>query len=165
MPKLVFCENVPAFQYRWTGWKDGKVTYQRIIAPLTVSVTLCDICGSQVVDRRRPRTCSNACTEIYWRRYHAEHRAAQRTQSIRSRYWITYRGEARQRDGHRCVRCGAAESEDAPLEVHHIVPLSSGGTNELENLVTLCAACHKQAHSAAARTLVQHGGKTIEEWL
>ena len=23
MPKLVFCENVPAFQYRWTGWKDG----------------------------------------------------------------------------------------------------------------------------------------------
>lgn len=30
--------------------------------------------------------------------------------------------------------------------VHHRVPLSKGGTNDLSNLVVLCARCHGRAH-------------------
>jgi hypothetical protein len=33
----------------------------------------------------------------------------------------------------------------APLEVHHIVPLYRGGTNDAENLAALCKPCHKEA--------------------
>jgi 5-methylcytosine-specific restriction endonuclease McrA len=30
------------------------------------------------------------------------------------------------------------------LEVHHIVPRSQGGTNNIDNLITLCSKHHKQ---------------------
>ena len=47
------------------------------------------------------------------------------------------------RFGHRCANCGAEDG----LEIHHIVPLLLGGTNNITNLVPLCFACHKSAHS------------------
>lgn len=33
------------------------------------------------------------------------------------------------------------------LEIHHILPLSEGGTNEWHNLSVLCPTCHKVVHS------------------
>jgi hypothetical protein len=48
------------------------------------------------------------------------------------------------RDGHRCAAegCGATQF----LEVHHRVPVAAGGTNDSENLVTLCHRCHRALH-------------------
>lgn len=37
------------------------------------------------------------------------------------------------------------------LEVHHKRPRAEGGAHVLENLVTLCGACHRQAHRARIR--------------
>ncbi|MEZ4504712.1 MAG: HNH endonuclease [Thermomicrobiales bacterium] len=45
-----------------------------------------------------------------------------------------------ERDGYRCTICGSREQ----LEVHHIVPRRLGGSNDPENLVTVCAACHRR---------------------
>ena len=42
----------------------------------------------------------------------------------------------------KCANCGSKEN----LEIHHIVPLSLGGTNNITNLVPLCYSCHKAAH-------------------
>lgn len=56
--------------------------------------------------------------------------------------WQRLRKEVLQRDGHQCANCGV-ESE---LEVHHIVPVGQGGTNEKTNLLTLCSGCHSRAH-------------------
>lgn len=39
----------------------------------------------------------------------------------------------------RCGRCGATEE----LELHHIIPVSIGGTNDKRNLIFLCHDCHK----------------------
>jgi len=47
-----------------------------------------------------------------------------------------------QRDNNRCTLCGSTSD----LEVHHIVPRSEGGTNDPDNLVTLCAICHSDSH-------------------
>lgn len=52
------------------------------------------------------------------------------------------RQEILSRDGHQCVNCGAQTS----LEVHHVVPLSQGGTNKSTNLVTVCRSCHAGSH-------------------
>jgi 5-methylcytosine-specific restriction endonuclease McrA len=51
-----------------------------------------------------------------------------------------------------CEKCG----EKAPfkkrfngepyLEVHHIIPLSKGGEDSLENVVSLCPNCHRETH-------------------
>ena len=50
-----------------------------------------------------------------------------------------------ERDGWRCQQpdCGRR----GRLEVHHIRPLESGGTNDLGNLQTLCRACHLNIHA------------------
>lgn len=47
-----------------------------------------------------------------------------------------------QRDGYRCVECGATNKETT-LEIDHIIPVSKGGTNDMSNLQTLCKACNR----------------------
>ena len=46
-----------------------------------------------------------------------------------------------ERDGGSCVCCG-----DDAKHVHHIVPLSHGGDNSHDNMISLCAECHRQFH-------------------
>ena len=36
--------------------------------------------------------------------------------------------------------------DDGNLNVHHIKPVSEGGGDEPENLITLCKNCHKEIH-------------------
>jgi hypothetical protein len=46
------------------------------------------------------------------------------------------------RDGFQCVLCGAS-GKDAQLEIDHILPVSAGGKDNLENLRTLCFKCNR----------------------
>ena len=46
------------------------------------------------------------------------------------------------RDGFRCALCDATSG----LQVHHCIPRSEGGSNDPENLITLCWKCHAVAH-------------------
>lgn len=48
------------------------------------------------------------------------------------------RPDVLKRDGYRCVQCGATER----LEADHITPLALGGTNDMDNLQTLCRPCN-----------------------
>src|SRR5262249_34460522 len=66
------------------------------------------------------------------------------------------RALALERDGQRCRLCGAEAAAGRSLHVHHIVPYRQFGgeapwreANQLDNLISLCAACHR----AAERTL------------
>lgn len=47
-----------------------------------------------------------------------------------------------ERDGFCCAHCGDTEQ----LHIHHRLPRSKGGSDELPNLVTLCAQCHVNEH-------------------
>jgi hypothetical protein len=47
------------------------------------------------------------------------------------------------RDNYACQACGARAENGALLEVDHIYPVSRGGTNEPENLRTLCRTCNR----------------------
>lgn len=48
------------------------------------------------------------------------------------------------RDGHHCQveGCGRAQH----LQVHHRTPVGAGGHSTLDNLITLCARCHRALH-------------------
>lgn len=46
------------------------------------------------------------------------------------------------RDKFACVACGATPKDGAKLHVDHVVPVSRGGTNEMENLRVLCQMCN-----------------------
>lgn len=45
--------------------------------------------------------------------------------------------------GRVCYNCGSDEC----IELHHVVPLKLGGTNNLSNIVVLCHRCHCAAHN------------------
>jgi 5-methylcytosine-specific restriction endonuclease McrA len=45
-----------------------------------------------------------------------------------------------QRDKYRCVLCGAS---GVSLEVDHKIPVARGGSDDLDNLQTLCFPCNR----------------------
>lgn len=49
------------------------------------------------------------------------------------------------RDSYQCQHCHG-KHKDSKLEVHHIIFRSQGGSDEAENLITLCHTCHKSLH-------------------
>lgn len=57
------------------------------------------------------------------------------------------------RDGFRCALCGRT-GEDTELHVDHITPVVKGGSNDIDNLITLCRACN-----------LGKGSQTIGEWM
>lgn len=56
-----------------------------------------------------------------------------------------------ERDGERCVYCGAV---DGPFHLDHVFPFSRGGSTTIENLVVACVPCN-----------LSKGSKMPEEWL
>lgn len=59
------------------------------------------------------------------------------------------RKEILNRDDQQCLLCGS----ETDLEVHHIIPVSDGGSKDNTNLCTLCADCHFN---------IAHGGQTAK---
>lgn len=51
------------------------------------------------------------------------------------------RHEVFKRDGYKCKECGATK-EEKTLHCDHIIPVSQGGTDEMDNLQTLCSDCN-----------------------
>ena len=56
--------------------------------------------------------------------------------------WEARRKAVLKRDGFKCCNCDSLED----LEVHHMRPVSDGGTHHLNNLQTLCRKCHSWMH-------------------
>ena len=55
---------------------------------------------------------------------------------------IGYRVQVFKRDNFTCQMCNATKQGGAILEVDHIIPISRGGTDDLDNLQTLCSKCN-----------------------
>ena len=55
-----------------------------------------------------------------------------------------------ERDTYKCHICGAT-SIQSKLEVDHIIPLSRGGTDDIDNYVTLCFDCNRGKSSDIVR--------------
>lgn len=50
--------------------------------------------------------------------------------------------KAIEKTGGKCALCG-----DNFTDIHHINPISSGGNDDIENLIPLCKGCHLKAHN------------------
>ncbi len=124
----------------------------------------CAWCGNALPARRRT-WCSDRCGDRFW----ANH------------WWSVARRTAKRRDKYRCRQCGAAppkrpvkaafgtqagylramrawraEKKTARLEVNHIVPCAGkhgelSCAHHLDNLETLCPACHRALTAAQRR--------------
>lgn len=54
----------------------------------------------------------------------------------------TLRKKAFKRDNFTCQKCKIQDKTAKILETHHIIPIYSGGTETIENVITLCSDCH-----------------------
>jgi hypothetical protein len=56
--------------------------------------------------------------------------------------------EVMKRDSFTCQKCGSNEK----LRVHHNIPRIYGGSDDMDNLTTLCTKCHRKAHVATGQS-------------
>src|SRR5215469_1745084 len=82
---------------------------------------------STSVDSRRHT--GNICVDRWWNRLAPAHYQSQRREVLRC-------------DGWRCQSCGSRSD----LQIHHIEARSHLGDDSEQNLVTLCAHCHRLRH-------------------
>jgi 5-methylcytosine-specific restriction endonuclease McrA len=98
----------------------------------------CRWCGEPFTDKRR-RFCNKEHEQLWLANvYYPE------------KFWWT-RTKALERDEYKCTECGLTNEESIQkfgrgLHVHHIIPRVEGGSHRLENLRTLCEACHIAIH-------------------
>jgi hypothetical protein len=89
------------------------------------------------------RECVKSAVGLFWDVALPRNRATSRRipQQIRQRVM--------ERDGHRCIECGQAETDGPVLTMDHVIPFSRGGETAEGNLVVLCETCnqwHGNAH-------------------
>lgn len=129
--------------------QEHKPVYSRHRFPMQIAPGTCRGCHSPVTAPRRKTWCSDACKKRY------------------DPYWV--RRAVIERDKHICQICGldmaaaklawrrsrptgayshgewlAWRSLRPKEEYDHIVPFCEGGPTVLENMRTLCNACHKK---------------------
>lgn len=72
--------------------------------------------------------------------------------------WRSVREKVLNRDSHECQFCGRTNDEhiekhDRGLEAHHIIPQKDGGSDTLDNLITVCRGCHRTLESTHAKAV------------
>lgn len=115
--------------------------------------SVCPRCGALVPAGARCPRCAKAAPEPS-RRDGAGWRAGYGTSGYRRARQL-----AIERAGGRCERCGRVAALRAGEtwvtewlgEVHHVTPLSAGGTNDAGNLCLLCTRCHHETHEEGRR--------------
>lgn len=76
------------------------------------------------------------------------------------------------RDSNRCTECGRGSRNGLhevgfdqvqvwtdSLQVHHIIPVKEGGTDEETNLRTMCTLCHSAIHRKLRDDLLEQAGQ------
>lgn len=74
--------------------------------------------------------------------------------------WNEVRQSVLARDHYACVSCGE-KLNSADADIHHLLPRSMGGTDELANLITLCDGCHARHHPNLSGGLAR---RAMEKW-
>lgn len=120
----------------------GNKVYQN--KPKYVMDGYCQWCGKQITNSRRKSFCSNECSKKF------------NDATVWHRGRGTYAMHILYRDNFTCQDCGQFKALlnehdiyvpiDAGLEIHHVIPVSEGGGDEPENLITLCHECHMARH-------------------
>ena len=113
--------------------------------PNYVADNCCRWCGVEVKSKRRVYCCN-------------EHARLFQNATVWNRGRGAYGTRILYRDNFTCRDCGSFHAlyiketgiylpvSDGELEIHHIKPVSCGGGDEPNNLLTLCKECHKKRH-------------------
>lgn len=109
------------------------------------TLQICEWCGNEYKGRRE-HCCSKDCNDKYWQRVKENRMKANARPGM---FWNEIKREVFTRDAYTCQKCKTTVRYvncQENMECHHITPIVLGGTNELNNLITLCHDCHLKEH-------------------
>ncbi len=120
------------------------------IRPRYVPEGSCEWCGSPLPNKRRKSCCSEECTRWFGIATCSLFYANQGSAG-------GYRNHIMRRDNYTCQICGEFHAEinkngiplpttDGHLHIHHKIRVIDGGTDNPDNLITVCDGCHKEIH-------------------
>lgn len=97
---------------------------------------------------RKKRFCGNEnCRQIIDQKIkHLNYRKQQRKiikGTFRPGVFPELRKRILERDNNTCMKCNAISVQ---MQIHHIIPLSDNGDDNISNLITLCSSCHTEVH-------------------
>lgn len=139
--------------------------YKRSYKPVVVADKRCEFCDKVFTPNKHTPNqpyCSKLCRERAWRRNNREYYTKKRKEERqRNRKWYAeynkkYKNDKRfggnkykvlERDNNQCVDCG--KDNPRSLVMHHIdfSGQSENPNNDMDNLETLCRACHIRKHT------------------
>jgi 5-methylcytosine-specific restriction endonuclease McrA len=59
------------------------------------------------------------------------------------------------RDSYCCGKCRSSYADPRMMQVHHIIPVSEDGSDDPDNLITVCKNCHNKIHNDDWRKYVE----------
>lgn len=71
-------------------------------------------------------------------------------------FWKKLRLEILERDGFKCINCGYNPEDKSELQVNHIRFRELGGSDNPENLETLCKSCHAKKDAFRLKVLSEN---------
>lgn len=124
-----------------------KTTFKR---PRYVPEGSCEWCAKNITNKRRKSCCSYECDKLF-----KEYTSG--VMHVNTGSATGYRNHIFRRDDYTCQKCGTPHrlineygiplpTTDGELDLHHKRPVSQGGDDSPENLITWCRICHKQWH-------------------
>lgn len=96
---------------------------------------VCKHCGKEFnTASKNAKYCSDSCKQ---KNYRAKQRSlAENGSSIKTYYkWF------------KDIPCEICKWDITTRDIHHIKAVSEGGTNEIENLISVCPNCHRMIHN------------------
>lgn len=144
--------------------RDEATKHRRRVGMLPVGTTLqCHNCGEDFVYTSGPQRLCPDCkakkkieSTISWMKTHIK-QAQKIRKSAKDRYLFSgNRQKVLERDNYTCQHCGSKED----LAVHHIdgngvTTPRNQRNNNVDNLITLCRACHTKVHMSKTSHLVK----------
>ncbi len=118
--------------------------------PRFVAKGFCEWCNKKIINKRRTSCCCKEHSQAFLN-------AVSPVMYANIGSVGGYRGHILRRDKYTCQVCGEFHGEYSPhgvplpttdgqLDVHHVTRVKDGGTDDPDNLITVCRACHKQIH-------------------
>lgn len=121
-----------------------KYNWNIVSRPRFVSEGLCEWCGKQLKNKRQKTFCSKQCSRYFNNAvvWNCSHKGYAKQITIRDKYTCQICGEIKTYVNEH----GIEIPTDDGIEIHHIIPVCTGGTDSPENLICVCCDCHKKIH-------------------
>lgn len=133
----------------YTGYEQQHRCDTCTYKPLVKESKQCLICKNEFLAiRKKQKHCSRKCYGKYFytirniekRRFYSRTREA-KEKGANGKYSLLEWKNLKKRYNYRCPACDKVEP-DIKLTIDHIVPISKGGSNNIENIQPLCKICN-----------------------